>query len=156
MSKRTSKQVSEVQVGTTVQTFDPATITVGSGVPSTIVRPSAPEGMFGVTIQGSPECVFTLPKTRKVKGTNEGKTETANTQKTVQRFDWEGMAVTKVLRWLGSKGITAKPASEALRKLGIEGVAQATVQTQVQLGKKGTKVPTLTDEQASKLLAVCS
>lgn len=72
-----------------------------------------------------------------------------------KKFDLYGHSAAAVLRWLGSKGIKAKTAAQVLVRAGLSGVSPATVSTQVQLGRKCPleKIPTLTDDQASALLA---
>lgn len=69
------------------------------------------------------------------------------------RYSWEGIPVTQVLRFLGSKRVGPVPASKAVTALGMP-CAMATVKTQVQLGHKpGAKLPALTAEQEARLLA---
>lgn len=96
-----------------------------------------------------------------VKGTptqprREGTTNT-NTGQGTRRYEWNGFAVTAILRWLGNRGIKAKAAGNALSKIGLADVSHATVQTQIQAGRKeGAKLPELTEEQANELLAAAA
>ena len=51
------------------------------------------------------------------------------------KYTWEGYSAAALCRYVGYYGGTAKNASAMLKGLGVEGVAPATVQTQVQQGR---------------------
>ena len=87
----------------------------------------------------------------------EGTSNTTANTGSAQRYSWNGFAATAILRWMGANGIKAKAAGNALVKLGVEGVSGATVQTQVQAGRKpDAKLPALTEEQVEQIKAAAA